>query len=116
MRFFVSVFLMAFLSFASCLFFPWWSIAVVCFVVSFLSPNQYGKAFLIGFVALFLLWFGLSFWLSFKNNHILAQRISVLILNMNSPFLLVLLTAFIGAVVGGFSSLSGSLLRGKPKN
>jgi len=37
----------------------------------------------------------------------------MLILNMSSPFLLVLLTALIGGLVGGFAALSGSLLRGK---
>jgi len=113
MRFIVSMLLMMLLSFAACLYFPWWSIAVVSFVVSFIFPAKYGLAFLKGFLALFILWFGICFWLSFKNSHILAGKVSMLILNMSSPFLLVLLTALIGGLVGGFAALSGSLLRGK---
>jgi len=113
MKFFVSMLLMMLLSFAACLYFPWWSIAIVSFVISFVFPSRYGISFLKGFLALFILWFGICFWLSFKNSHILAEKISLLILNVSSPFLLVLLTAFIGGLVGGFGSLSGALLRGK---
>ena len=107
---------MAFLSFSACLFFPWWSISIVCFAVSLLIPQKHWIAFVTGFLALFLLWFGLSFWISFKNSHILALKISHLILNQASPFYLVLLTALIGAVVGAFASLTGSLLRNKSKS
>lgn len=113
MRFFISLLLMMLLSFSVCLYFPWWTIAIVSFVVSFIFPTRYGFAFLKGFLALFILWFGICFWLSFKNSHILAEKVSVLILNMSSPFLLVLLTALIGGLVGGLAALSGSLLRGK---
>ena len=114
MKLLVSILLMMLLSFSACLFCPWWSIAPVCFLVSFFIPQQYAISFLSGFAALFLLWFGISFWLSFKNNHLLAQKMSLLILNMDSPFLLVIITALIGGLVGGFTALSGSLLRGKP--
>jgi hypothetical protein len=88
-------------------------VAIVAFVVSFIFPTRYGLAFLKGFLSLFILWFGICFWLSFKNSHILAEKISLLILNVSSPFLLVLITALIGGLVGGFSALSGALLRGK---
>ena len=115
MKFIISITLMAFLSFTACLFFPWWSISVACFIVELLIPQKHWVAFVTGFLALFLLWFGLSFWISFKNSHILALKVSQLILNTASPFYLVLLTALIGAVVGGFSSLTGSLLRAKSK-
>jgi hypothetical protein len=115
MKFIISIILMAFLSFTACLFFPWWSISFACFVVALLIPQKHWAAFVTGFLALFLLWFGLSFWISFKNSHILALKVSQLILNTASPFYLVLLTASIGAVVGGFSSLTGSFLRAKSK-
>jgi hypothetical protein len=85
----------------------------VSFAVSFIFPSRFGLSFIKGFLALFILWFSICFWLSFKNSHILAGKISMLILNTPSPFLLVLLTATIGGVVGGLASLSGSLLRGK---
>jgi hypothetical protein len=110
MKFLISVLLMALLSFTSCLFFPWWSIAPVSFLVAGFIPMKKGIAFLAGFSSLFLLWFGLTFYISVKNSHILAQKMSVLILKSDNPITLVLLTAFIGGLIGGFASLTGSLM------
>jgi len=113
MKFTVSLILTAFLSFAACLYLPWWSIAIVSFLVAALIPQRPGKAFLAGFIALFLLWGGLSFWLSYRNDHILAHKISLLVLKMDSPYLLILCTALIGGLVAGMAALTGSFLRTK---
>ena len=111
MKFIASLILTALLSFAACLFFPWWSIAIAAFLVAALIPQKPGKAFLTGFFALLLLWGGLSFWISNNNEHILAHKISLLILKMDNPYVLILATALIGALVAGFSALAGSYLR-----
>ena len=107
----VSILLMSILSFAACLYFPWWSIAIVCFLVSIIIPQRVGYAFLNGFVSLFLLWFSMSSWFSFNNDHILAHRMSLLLFKMDNPLLLVMTTALIGAFVGGLSAMSGALAR-----
>ena len=114
MKFIVSLILMAVLSFATCLYLPWWSIAIVCFVVAALIQQHPGMAFLCGFISLFILWAGLSYWISVNNDHILAHKISVVLLKKDDPNLLILLTGLIGAVIGGFASLTGSLLRKRP--
>ena len=111
MKFIVSLILMAVLSFATCLYLPWWSIAIAAFAVAALIPQKPGKAFLTGFTALLVLWGGLSFWISNNNDHILAHRVSQLILKMDNPTLLILATALIGAIVAGFAALAGSYLR-----
>ena len=111
MKFFISLMLTALLSFAACLFLPWWSIALAAFLVAALIPQKPGKAFLTGFIALFLLWGSLSFWISNNNDHILAHKVSQLMLKMDNPIVLVLATAFIGALVAGFAALAGSYLR-----
>jgi hypothetical protein len=111
MKFFFSFILTILLSFAACLFLPWWSIAIAAFVVAALIPQKPFKAFLTGFIALFLLWGGLSFWMSNNNDHILAHKISQLILKMDNPMLLILATALIGALVAGLAALAGSYLR-----
>ena len=111
MKFIVSLILMAVLSFATCLYFPWWSIAIVCFIVAALIQQQPGIAFLCGFISLFILWAGLSLWISNHNEHILAHKISVIILKKDDPNLLILITGLIGAVIGGFAALTGSFLR-----
>ena len=111
MKFISSLILTALLSFAACLYLPWWSIAIVAFIVAALIPQKPMKAFFTAFLALFLLWGGLSFWISNNNEHILAHKVSVLILKMNNPYMLILATAIIGALVAGFAALSGSYLR-----
>ncbi len=111
MKFFISLILTILLSFAACLFFPWWSIAIAAFVVAALIPQKPGKAFFTGFIALFLLWGGLSFWISNNNDHILAHKVSQLILKMDNPYLLILATALIGALVAGLAAMAGSYLR-----
>jgi hypothetical protein len=111
MKFIFSLILTAVLSFAACLFLPWWSIAIAAFIVAALIPQSPGKSFLTGFTALLLLWGGLSFWLSSNNGHLLAHKIAMLILKMDSPFVLIFATAIIGALVAGFAAVSGSYLR-----
>jgi apolipoprotein N-acyltransferase len=111
MKFIISFLLTALLAFAFSLFLPWWSIAIAAFLVAALIPQRPGKAFLTGFAALFVFWGLLSFWISSKNEHLLAHKVSQLILNMDNPVMLVLATALIGALVAGFAALAGSYLR-----
>jgi hypothetical protein len=107
----ITTFLTILLSFCACLYLPWWSIAIVAFVVSVLIPQRPMVSFFSGFIALFLLWGILSFWISFNNDHILAHRVSLLILKVDSPLLLILISALIGALVAGFAALSASFIR-----
>lgn len=111
MKLFISLILTVLLSFAACLFLPWWSIAIAAFIVAALIPQKPFKSFITAFIALFLLWGGLSFWMSNNNDHVLAHKVSQLILKMDNPYLLVLATALIGALVAGFAALAGSYLR-----
>jgi len=111
MKFITSLILTALLAFAACLFLPWWSIAIAAFIVAALIPQNPGKAFITGFTALFLLWGALSFWISNNNEHLLVRKISMLVLKMDSPNVMIFITALIGALVGGFAALSGSYLR-----
>ena len=111
MKFIVTLLLMSILAFSACLFMPWWSIAITSFLVGVFIPQKKGIAFLSGFLSLFLLWLGLTFWISHQNNDILAHRISLLILKKDSPLLLMLVTALIGGLVSGMAALTGSLMR-----
>ena len=111
MKFIVSILLIALLSVAAGLYLPWWSIAIVAFIVAALIPQKPAMSFFTGFIAVFLLWGVLAWFLSSNNNHLLAHKISVLIFKMDSPYLLITATALIGALVAGFASLSGSYVR-----
>ena len=108
MKFLISILLILLLSAAASLYLPWWIIAVVAFAVCALIPQSAGKSFLSGFAAIFLLWGVLAWLLSSNNEHILAHKISLLILKTDSPFLLILMTAVIGALVAGMAALAGS--------
>lgn len=111
MKFFVSLLLTALLSFAAGLYLPWWSITIAAFIVAALIPQSAVKSFLTGFTALFLLWGALSFWISNNNEHLLAHKVSMVLLKMDNPWVLIFATAIIGALVAGFGALSGSFLR-----
>ena len=114
MKFTVSLLLIALLSFAACLFLPWWSIALAAFLVAAIIPQRPVHSFLAGFFALFLLWFALSYFISTNNAHILAHRASLLILKIDNPLLLILATALIGALIAGLAALTASFIR-KPR-
>jgi hypothetical protein len=93
----------------------WWSIAIACFVVAALIRQRPAIAFLTGFLALFILWGGLSFLISYNNEHLLAHKVSILLFKTDNPYLLIIITGFIGAIVGAFAALTGSFLRLKAK-
>ena len=111
MKFIVAIILTALLAFAGGLFFSWWIIAIAAFVVALLIHQRAGKAFLSGFLAIFLLWGAIAWWIDMKNEHILSKRIAEVLPLGGSSFLLIIVTAFIGALVGGFGAMSGSYLR-----
>ena len=113
MKFIVSLLLTAALSFAACLFLPWWVIAAVGFCVAALIPQPPGRSFLTGFTALFVLWGGMSFFTSAANDHLLAHKISMLFIKTDNPILIIVLTGLIGGLVAGLGSLAGSFLRRK---
>ena len=111
MKFLSSVLLMTLVGFAMGLYLPWWSVALACFVISFFLYQQPLVALLTGFLSIFLLWGVLTIVRSQVNEHILAHRVSIFILQKDSPNLLILFTALIGGITGGMGALCGSLLR-----
>jgi hypothetical protein len=111
MKFFIALATTALLSFAVCLFLPWWAIAIAAFVVSVAVPQKPLKAFGAGFVALFILWGAMCFFISTSNQHLMAHKMSLLILTIDSPVALIFATALIGALVAGLAALSGSFIR-----
>lgn len=94
---------------------PWWGFAITTFLVAVLVHQKAGKAFLAGFLGIFLLWAGLAWWMDMKNNSILSHKIAqILPLNGNS-LLLILITGLVGGLVAGFAAMTGSFLRASSK-
>ena len=111
MRFILATLLTATLSFIAGLYTPWWSIAIIAFLVALLVKQRYGLAFLSGFAGIFLLWGLLAFWIDIKNNHVLSRKMADVFQLGGSSVLLIIVTALVGALVGGFAAMSGSSLR-----
>jgi hypothetical protein len=111
MRFLLCVLLIIVFSFIAGKYLPWWSIAVVSFLVLLILPQGLGRSFLAGFLGIFILWFILAFIIDNKNAHVLSLKISALFKLGDASILLVLVTAFTGAIAGGFAAMTGSSLR-----
>jgi hypothetical protein len=111
MKFLASTALIALLSLIAGLYGPWWGFALAAFLVSVLITQRPGMAFLSGFVALFLLWGLLAWRIDAANGSLLSRKVAQILPLGGSPFLLILVTAIIGALVGGGAALSGSYLK-----
>ncbi|TCZ73857.1 hypothetical protein [Flaviaesturariibacter aridisoli] len=114
MRFLVSVLLIALLSFIAGRYLPWYSLAFVAFGVGAFVPQRLLRAFLSGFLGIFLLWFLLALWLDTRNEQLLSQRVAELLHLGQSSVLLLLVTGLVGGIVGGLAALSGASLRATP--
>lgn len=111
MKFIVAFVLTILLSFAGALYFPWWIIAVAAFIVAVCIPQHPFKAFVAGFLALLILWGSQAFFIDSRNQHLLATKVASILPMGGSYIVLILVTAFIGALVAGMAALTGSLLR-----
>ena len=112
MKFFNSLLLTALLSFIAGIYISyWWFFAVVAFLVAALIHQKGYKAFLAGFLSLFILWFVLAFWMDLANEGVLSVKIASILPLDGSKWLLMIVTAFIGGLIAGFAALSGSYLR-----
>ena len=90
---------------------PWWSLAVVTFLVGFVLTPSGGAAFGAGFGGAGLSWLLPAAWLAYQNEGLLAQRVAQLLPLGGSAVAVVLLAGFLAGLVGGLSTLAGAWLR-----
>lgn len=111
----MSTILIALLAFALGLYMPWWTIAIAAFIISLLIHQRPGLSFLSGFTAIFVLWAILSWSITAANDNMLAAKIATVLPLGGSVFALVMVTALVGALVGGFASIAASFVIRRPK-
>lgn len=111
MKILLAVLLIAILSYLAGLYLPWWNIAIIAFLTALFIPLKPGYAFLAGFLGIFLMWAIVALWWDIKNESILSHKIAQLFPLGGSSFLLIMVTALVGGLVGGFAAMSGSSLR-----
>jgi len=110
MRLITSILFIAILSGIAAFFLPWWSLAVVAFLIAVLLKLSPGKAFVSGFLGIALLWGVWALYRDMPNQHILADRLAG-VFGLQGHALFILVTAIVGGLVGGMASWSGSLMR-----
>ncbi len=117
MKMFSAIVLTAFLAFVAGVYgaLPWWSFAITSLIVAAAVHQRAGRAFLSGFLGVFLLWVVLAFMKDTANEHVLSIKVSQLLLKNNSYIVLILITGIVGGLVSGFAALTGSYLRRKPR-
>lgn len=113
MKFLSAIILTALLAFATGLYgvIPWWSFAITSLIVAMAVHQKAGKAFLSGFVGLFLLWSVLAFLKDNANEHLLATKVAQILPLGGSYIVLILITGIIGGLVSGLAALTGSYIR-----
>ncbi len=110
MRFLFSVLIIALLSAGAEFLLPWWSCAVVCFLVALFARQSGGRAFLIGFLGVGIFWLVAALLHDVANEHILSTRMAALF-KLPNYWLFILVTVFIGGLVGGMAAWVGATLK-----
>jgi hypothetical protein len=111
MKFLTALLLTALLAYALGLQLPWYTIAVSSCIVAFAIPQKTFSAFGSGALGIALIWFMLCvIHLLNGGKAIATQMAGILPLQQNVP-LLITITVFIGALVGGAGAITGNLAR-----
>ncbi len=110
MKFIIRIILIASLSYLSAMFFPWWGIALVAALVSFLLPGHGFNVFVSGFLGVGLLWMAFAWKTDIETASVLSEKI-VQLFPVSEVTYLILATGLIGGLVGAFSGLTGSTFR-----
>lgn len=92
------------------LFLPWWSIAIVAFLVGLGFIESTSRALIIGFLSVFILWGAKALISSYQNDFVLVNRMAEL-LPFKNGILTILVTAILGGLIGMLSTASGYFLQ-----
>lgn len=113
LKFVVSILLSALMGYAIGIYgnLPWWSFVVTNFIIAIAMNQKPGKSFLSGALGIGLLWLTLALVIDNQNQHILSVKVANILPLKGSFQALIGLTAFIGFLLGGLSSLTGSYVR-----
>jgi hypothetical protein len=89
-------------------------VAAVAFVTGLSFANKPGNNFLAGFFGVGLFWLAYTLFLDLRNDHVLSTKIAALFAeNLKteiSYILLMVITVFLGALIGGFSCMAGAMI------
>ncbi len=90
-------------------FFPWWFIIFIPFTLGLIFEDNYISHFLSGFIGVTISWIFLLLSIEYQSESILSSKI-IEILKINSINILIIITALIGGIISGLSSITGLAL------
>jgi hypothetical protein len=116
MKFILSIVLVGLVTYAIGIYgsLPWWSFVVTNLIIAIALPIKPLQSFIAGALGVGALWAGLAFGIDLANNHILSTKVAQILPLGGSYIALIFVTAIVGALLGGFASLTGSFVR-KPE-
>ncbi|AWW29653.1 hypothetical protein DN752_05695 [Echinicola strongylocentroti] len=92
---------------------PWltyWMMMLVWAVLGAVIGGKGAKVFFAAALGVGLTWLGMSYWITVHTASALPGQMAE-IMGMGSAELMMLVTAFLGMVIGGFSALTGNRFR-----
>lgn len=112
--FIVKFLIISILSLILTLFLPWYTPFIICFLVGIIFSNKRGNNFLAGLLGIGLFWLSYALFLDVKNDHVLSSKIAVLFSeSLNTQItssVLLMVTTFLGALLGGLSTMAGAII------
>lgn len=92
------------------LFLPWWTLFIPAILLGATLFKAPAAAFFTGFLSLFAAWFVQVLYVDIANESILSGRIAEM-LGVGQSWLVLLITAIIGGLIGGLGTLFGTQVR-----
>ncbi len=91
-------------------FFPWWTLVIGAFAAGYWAGNKGFISFFAGFLGVALLWSVTAMIIDTQTHSILTEKVAQLFPTKTPP-LLMLLTAIVGGLPGGFAGLTGAVMK-----
>ena len=107
----IQLILIAVLSLLAQFVLPWWSLAIIAFLVCYWRSQRAGLAFFYGFAGIALVWIGYALFIHVQTDGAFTGRMGELLFKANNTVLPLLATALLGGLVGGLAGLSGFFAR-----
>jgi hypothetical protein len=90
--------------------FAWWVTVLAAAMINFIIYSKGPSSFISGFLGIGFLWFFTALLTDINTDSVLTEKVAA-IFSLPNATVLVVVTAIIGGIAGGFGGLSGSTLR-----
>jgi hypothetical protein len=110
MKFVIRLLIIALLAYFVPFYTPWWTVLFIGFLVGYLIPGNGFNIFNAGFLGVGLVWLSYTFFLNNQADGILTEKM-IALFPLNDANMLLIASAIIGGLCGGFSAVTGNSFR-----